>query len=113
MSSNVETMTDFEIDRRLALAIGYRPKDVQIECGVVYVRLKFEFGDLWKRFDHADWLVASPIAEMYDLFPVRLTDGKWSRVVCGPAPAFLLTDIIESTPQRCIAVAALCALERK
>lgn len=104
-------MTDTEIDRRLALAIGYRPEDVMVvrATGQIVV----DYYGIWSLFSHLRWDVVGPIAERFDLFPVRLTDGKWSRVVCGPAPAFLLTDIIESTPQRCIAVAALCALERK
>lgn len=104
-------MTDTEIDRRLALAIGYRPEDVMVvrATGQIVV----DYYGIWSLFSHLRWDVVGPIAERFDLFPVRLTDGKWSRVVCGPAPAFLLTDIIESTPQRCIALAALCALERK
>lgn len=104
-------MTDTEIDRRLALAIGYRPEDVMVvrATGQIVV----DYYGIWSLFSHLRWDVVGPIAEKFDLFPVRLTDGKWSRVVCGPAPAFLLTDIIESTPQRCIALAALCALERK
>lgn len=108
-------MTDTEIDKRLALAIGYRPKDVRQTLGrMVIVNRPVEVEtELWVEFDHTEWGTISPIAEKFDLFPVRITDGKWSRVVCGPAPAFLLTYIIESTPQRCIALAALCALERK
>ncbi len=108
-------MTDTEINRRLALAIGYRPEDMRQTLGrMVIVNRPVEVeAELWVEFDHTEWGTISPIAEKFDLFPVRLTDGKCSRVVCGPAPAFLLTDIIESTPQRCIALAALCALERK
>ena len=104
-------ISDTEIDRRLALAIGYRPEDVMVvrATGQIVV----DYYGIWSLFSHLRWDVVGPIAEKFDLFPVRLTDGKWSRVVCGPAPAFLLTDIIESTPQRCIALAALCALERK
>lgn len=104
-------MTDTEIDRRLALAIGYLPEDV-LDLGDSG-RITVWRADRWRVFSHKEWETIGPIAERFDLFPVRLTDGKWSRVVCGPAPAFLLTDIIESTPQRCIALAALCALERK
>jgi hypothetical protein len=104
-------MTDTEIDKRLALAIGYRSEDV-LDLGDSG-RITVWRADRWHVFSHKEWETIGPIAERFDLFPVRLTDGKWSRVVCGPAPAFLLTDIIESTPQRCIALAALCALERK
>lgn len=107
-------MTDTEIDKRLALAIGYRPGTILVaDDGLVLVWFDGVYGQFYRRFSHKDWHTIGPIAERFDLFPVRLTDGKWSRVVCGPAPAFLLTDIIESTPQRCIALAALCALERK
>lgn len=104
-------MKDTEINRRLALAIGYLPEDV-LDLGDSG-RITVWRADRWRVFSHKEWETIGPIAERFDLFPVRLTDGKWSRVVCGPAPAFLLTDIIESTPQRCIALAALCALERK
>jgi len=105
-------MTDTEIDRRLALAIGYRPEDVQIERGCVYVVLKYYFGDVWKRFDYRQWDVIGPIAERYDLFPTKLTDGRWRKVTVAGAPGFLLTDIVEPTPQRAIALAALAKLEK-
>ena len=104
-------MTDTEIDRRLALAIGYRPEDVLLENGRVYIVLKYDFGDIWKRFDHRDWLVAGPIAERFDLFPRKTFRGAWL-VWCDRAPDFVPMRIEGTTPQRAIALAAIAKLEK-
>lgn len=75
-------MTDSEIDKRLALAIGYPTDRVRI--------LKTKFGGFvqvsnnddsrmdgpmhfngWQRFDHTDPAVIWPIAESFDAFPEK------------------------------------------
>lgn len=66
-------MTDAEISRRLALAIGYKPKQIRIEKRNVLVWNKqtipgFEFIG-WHKFDYFDPTVIWPIAERFDCFP--------------------------------------------
>ena len=72
-------MTDLEINRRLALAIGWREDEIS-EWVNGTVRI-----DLWKRsgglalrkfFDYRYCNVIWPIAERFDLFPSRLA-GVW------------------------------------
>lgn len=104
-------MTDTEIDRRLALAIGYRPEDVRLENGRVYVVLKRYFGDFWRPFDHKDWSVVGPIAERFDLFPRKTFRGVWL-TWCDRAPDFVPMRIEGTTPQRAIALAAIAKLEK-
>lgn len=62
-------MTDAEISRRLALAIGW--KHVQ-ESGAGIRALVSETGNMWYAFDYRDPAVIWPIAEAYNLFP-----GMW------------------------------------
>ena len=68
-------MTPLEIDRRLALAIGYAPEVVRNAHGGVQVwnddsRID---GPMqyhgWQRFDHTDPAVIWPIAERFKAFP--------------------------------------------
>lgn len=67
-------MTDAEISRRLALAIGW-PK-VTTHPDAVYVR---EFADQTPRpFDYRDPAVIWPIAERYNLFPEKIGNEWWS-----------------------------------
>lgn len=105
-------MTDTEIDRRLALAIGYRPEDVMVvrATGQIVV----DYYGIWSLFSHLRWDVVGPIAERYNLFPYRFTDvaGKieWSAHTFnerGNIRRFHAT-----TPQRAIALAAIAKLER-
>lgn len=70
-------MTDAEISRALALAIGW-------PTGSVYQHSSPEPGcqvwrddGEWCDFDYRDPAVIWPIAERYNAFPAHLTDGKW------------------------------------
>jgi hypothetical protein len=92
-------MTDIEIDRALALAIGYKLFDVKFHDDMWAVVV---FRGSWRVFSHRDWNVIGPIAERYNAFPV-LFDGnpKWySNTWTG-------TD----TPQKAIALAVIGALK--
>jgi hypothetical protein len=62
-------MTDLEIDKALALAIGYKLFDVKFHDDMRAVAV---FRGSWRVFDHRDWNVIGPIAEKYNMFPYRL-----------------------------------------
>ncbi len=110
-------MTELEISRALALAIGYLPEHVR-EYGVGSVN--FEHGEgiiqvfrydgvygpertdcahLWNDFRYTSWAVISPIAERFDCFPYQNYEGRWVSS-CG-----LNTEA--ETPQKAIALAVI------
>lgn len=100
-------MTDLEIDKALALAIGWKPKDVAFHdgmwCIVVYT------GEHWREFSHKDWNVIGPIGARYNKFPYAhrdvktgLFDGKW---VVWP-------NTLVDTPQRAISMAVIEGTKR-
>ncbi len=76
-------MTDHaDLGRRLALAIGYAPKDVRVRRvltdPICEVRRIFLDGlPYWRFFDYRDPAIIWPIAERYRAFPVRTSDGVW------------------------------------
>lgn len=78
-------MTDAEISRRLALAIGWREDqddpDVIIEFNCKdwdqAARCKVWFDDSWREFDYRDPAVIWPIAERFNAFPVASSFGYW------------------------------------
>ena len=98
-------MTDLEISKALALAIGW--KEHQIEHHVVnkFIAVTIEDnGDytVWKEFDYRDWHVAGPIAKKYDAFPKKLVSMKgWWADVFGKDARFA------NTPQKAIALAVI------
>ena len=101
-------MTPLEIDRRLALAIGYRPEDVQVRPGGrVFVRRS----GIWMWFTHLDECVAFRIAEHFKMFP------QWSSVwgnwrVAIPDSSRLIQYQMHTDPRTCIALAIIEAAER-
>ena len=89
-------MTDLEISKALALAIGWttvvkRNEDVLVE-----------YTPHWRIFDYRDWLVIGPIAEKYKCFPEFYNDGWYAWVGSDKG---LLAD----TPQKAIALAVIGA----
>ena len=75
-------MTDIEIDRRLALAVGYTADRVRTIAGWTDVynkpfeRLDGPYAeDGWQRFDHKNPAVIWPIAERFNAFPKRQYNG--------------------------------------
>lgn len=69
-------MTDAEISRRLALAIGYSNRDVYRKAVVWHHTGPKNSGYGWYVFDYRDPAVIWPIAERYGLFP-GLLNGVW------------------------------------
>ena len=77
-------MTNQEIDKRLALAIGWKSDQMQIHCSNLYVAdwprksnraaMLYDYKPPflpWMRFDHTDPAVIWPIAERFAAFPAK------------------------------------------
>jgi hypothetical protein len=94
-------MTDIEIDKALALAIGYKLFDVKFDMWAVVV-----YNGSWRVFSHRDWNVIGPIAERYDCFPLRLRGRAWEAISRGK---YKLGFFNADTPQRAIALAVIGA----
>jgi hypothetical protein len=94
-------MTDLEIDKALALAIGYKLFDVKFDMWAVVV-----YNGSWRVFSHRDWNVIGPIAERYDCFPLRLRGRAWEAISRGK---YKLGFFNADTPQRAIALAVIGA----
>jgi hypothetical protein len=80
-------MTNTEIDRKLALAIGWKPEDVVVGgvgpgdcCFLVVSWWVTAQGDNMKgerRFSHQDPTVILPIMERHDCLPHKLWNDEW------------------------------------
>ena len=101
------SLSDLEISKALALAIGWKEKQI---------RLTYEFGvqvctdapiscytslPWWRGFDYRDWNVIGPIAEKFDCFP-KFINGMWEIAHSG--------DVYRAyIPQKAIALAVIGA----
>ncbi len=95
-------MDDTEINRQLALAIGYKPKDIlKLDYGLILVErdsvviLNKKYPAL---FNYMDWNVIGPIAQVYDCFQHHYSPELWT------------TPFLEwgyDTPQKAIALSVL------
>ena len=94
-------MTDLEISKALALAIGWTEKHIVVNALDNYIRCyRNERQWSWQKFDYRDWTVIGPIAEKYNKFPIKMTSGVW------------ITDLGQvgtDTPQKAIALAVIGA----
>ena len=88
-------MTDLEIDRALALAIGWRKT-----CESTKIFWVVEDSGNRRVFSHSDWNVIGPIAEKYDCFPWKDCRGNWVNKHYQHT----------TTPQKAIALAVIGAL---
>lgn len=88
------SMTDLELNKKLALVIGWKL--------VTYIGNRcfvFDYEVGWKEFDHADWQVAGPIAQRFGLM-VQFLHNK----VFDPKSRIWRQ---ADTPQRAIALIAI------
>ena len=96
-------MTDLEISRALALAIGWKPKSIDThgtDSMWCYTGYK------WHRFDYKDWNVIGPIAEKFDAFPLKsCMNNEWHSTCGGNTTSLVYAD----TPQKAIAMAVIGA----
>lgn len=94
-------MTDLEISKALALAIGWPRTSIAIHGDMWEVMVLVEpnpFG--WRVFDYEDWNVIAPIAAKYDMFPHKSdTQGWWF--------PHKHTTVFADTPQKAIALAVI------
>lgn len=100
-------LTDHEIEKQLALALGW-PQALRSSQGTVVEtrnpsdRVKSNGKRLkgWRVFNHKDWNVAGPISERLGSFP-RMRNGAWIMQISN-------TEFVEAvTPQGAIALAAI------
>lgn len=104
-------MTDVEISRRLALAIGWTKEDFYKDGDGSFVALKVSngFGCSWRTFDYRDPAVIWPIAERFDCFPWIVATGAldpW-------ASKLGLTTETADTAAKAVALAVIKAKESK
>lgn len=96
-------MTDLEISKALALAIGYSDADTGRTIQKVWTlsgELKIQvLRHVWQTFDYRDWNVISPIAERYNCFPKKMIN-EWA-VLRYDQSAYA------NTPQKAIALAVI------
>ena len=102
-------MTDLEISKQLALAIGWSRDCMALQTGVVrcYYPKQMAYDSSWRVFDYRDWAVIGPIAEKYDCFPFLLRDGNW-KVFNTKQEMYGY----ENTPQKAIALAIIQGAEK-
>lgn len=96
-------MTDLEINKALALAIGWVEADmhpVPKYADLATTRIWTDDGHC-RLFDYRDWRVAGPIAAKFDCFPEKDVYDQW---VAGEYPY-----AIGDTPQKAIAMAVIGA----
>ena len=118
-------MTDIEISKALALAIGWTEDrrdengcldpDVITE-GALFGQEDGVFvwvdGSMWKRFDYRDPAVIWPIAERYNVFPYALRDrsgkftGQWNVLVGG-------LESTADTPAKAVAMMVIQKAKKK
>ena len=105
-------MTDLEISKTLALAIGWKPEQIRIPVAPrdgMKMEIAANYGDYWRVFDYRDWNVIGPIAERYDCFPKKNPfTGLWVAVYCDGE---ILIERIAGTPQKAIALAFIGELK--
>lgn len=91
--------SDIEIDKALALAIGWRKT-----CESTKTFWVVEDSGNRRVFTHKDWNVIGPIAEKYNCFPVEVyvSSGQWFSYVGMHGKSFTA-----DTPQKAIALAVI------
>ena len=107
-------MTDLEINRALALAIGWREEQIRAWRGDdTYVQVLD--GVLWRHFHHKYASIIWPIAERFDCFPEKVhgersDDGAWCAWV--PEPQGNETKYHDN-PATAVAIAVIAACGEK
>lgn len=108
-------MTDAEISRRLALAIGWTEKDDDpyiIQMGTVQnpeIHTYVWHCQEWVLFDYRDPAVIWPIAERFDFFPVQANHYKGRGWIVLPGTI----DDVQETAAKAVALAVIKAKEQQ
>lgn len=94
-------MTHTEINRKLALALGW---EIMLIGTAIYVMTCQRGANReWKLFNFRDWDVCGPIAQRYDCFPEKTNCGDWA----GYVPESWADVVYANTPQKAIALAVI------
>ena len=96
-------MTDLEISKQLALAIGW-PKVYESPIAVWVSEDTYDVDS--RPFDYRDWAVAGPIAEKFDCFPQSTGANTGYAYVPGKGRANA------EAPQRAIALAVIAGAKK-
>lgn len=94
-------MTDRQISKALALAIGWKKKNCITWFQGIAIRSPAAPNGC-KPFDYRDWNIISPIAEKFNVFPYK-ADEK----LCGGGWITLHASESYETPQKAIAMAVI------
>jgi hypothetical protein len=98
-------MNDIEIDKALALAIGWKPEQMlfhKAQSGYEWMTILVrDFEQYGHYFDYRDWNVIGPIMERYNASPMKSPKGTWSACVDE-----VWVDHVD-TPQKAIALAVI------
>ena len=109
-------MTDYEISRKLALAIGWSENDIASFDGhriSVYIGNHLEraaFGP-WRVFDYRNSSVIWPIAEKYGAFPENW-GSSWRALCWNASKGMYSFSDEEPTAAKAVAMAVIGAGER-
>ena len=100
-------MTNTEIDRKLALAIGYAPEDITVTRFGTYVRRGLTGGHGYYIFCHTMPDVILPIMERYDCAPYFVRK-EWAAYLCDHPTATICR---HTSPRTAAALAVIKAKE--
>jgi len=102
-------MTDIEISRALALAIGWTKDHFMFDCDECVIDQGDDYrgNPSWRVFDYRDWNVIGPIAERYDAFPMYADSrpGNWITRLRNQGHQIDFT--YADTPQKAIAMSVI------
>lgn len=100
-------MTDAQISKALALAIGWQESDFFPYGDGSYVAVRFE--SHWREFDYTDEQIIWRVAERFDCFPYLLKrDGTW-RTVFKDRDGLYMTEAEADTAAKAVALAVIKA----
>ena len=97
-------MTDLEISKALALAIGWPASKIHTHLygtGYAVSIIQPDMEAVLRIFDYRDWNVIGPIAEKYNCFPTKMGYGLWDASIAFG------TIYGADTPQKAIALAVI------
>jgi len=106
-------MTNLEISKALALAIGWAEDDLMVSDNTLHACV-YELPIVDKRygwyvFDYMDWNVIAPIAQRYDCFPHKTSAHQWVTTLAIKHDTKPWPFYCADTPQKAIALAVIGA----
>ena len=103
-------MTDLEINKALALAIGWHKNKVHVKTYSGLKRIEIDRDYSWGTqrfpFHYKNWNVIGPIAERFDCFPNKAQSTKHIGEWYAPVGE-IANGVYANTPQKAIALAVI------